>query len=274
MVTRSVQAPLNFVDAPREMRRVARVREADGSSHHPLRAATLTITDARTLATAPSLSREGFAVIRHETALRDFRDDEELKRVYLPEMAELVRSVTQADAVFMTPGVGKRITDARRRALKEVTNAIEGAGFVHLDYSEDSVWEFLTRAIGDATVDLKRYARVVTYNLWRALSPPPQDMPLALCDMRTTSLDDLVTARAEFGERNFQFDISLVRHAPRQSWFYFPDLSASELLMFKVWTLKPAQEQAVFHGAFYDPSCPAGAAPRVSIEARAFALFE
>ena len=268
-----VHATMNFVDAPVGTQRVERVYEPDGTSHHPLRAEQIAIRDARDLSPAASLDREGFVLLPHKTALRSHFDDDELKHVYLPEMANLVKTITGADAVVMTPGVGKRITDATARARSEA-RALEGAQFVHLDYSVSSVPDFLTRAITGSKIDVARYSRIVTYNLWRALSPPPQDMPLALCDMRTAALEDLVTARAVFGDRATTFEISLVRHNPRQAWFYYSDMTPDELLMFKVWTLRPGAESAVFHSSFYDTSCPKGTAPRVSIEARAFALWE
>jgi len=269
---RVIRAQMNFVIAPQDVRRVQRVYEPDGTSHHPLKAEMLEIHNARELPRAASLSREGFALLSHKTALKNFRDEEELKQVYLPEMAKVVQDITGADRVAMIQGVGRRITDAvERPSLK---NALEGAQFVHLDYSAQSVPDFLARALGSSEIDLARYSRIVTYNLWRALSPPPQDMPLAVCDMRTVSLDDLVTANAEFGDRDFKFEISLVRHNPSHRWYYYPNMTPDELLMFKVWTLRPHMEQCVFHGAFYDPSRPKDAAPRVSIEARAFALFE
>ena len=34
--------------------------------------------------------------------------------------------------------------------------------------------------------------------MWRALSPPPQDVPLALCDARTLAHADLIAADAVF----------------------------------------------------------------------------
>jgi hypothetical protein len=43
-------------------------------------------------------------------------------------------------------------------------------------------------------VALVRHETAV-YNVWRVLSPPPQDMPLAVCDARTVAREDLVAAR-------------------------------------------------------------------------------
>ncbi|HXZ68384.1 MAG TPA: hypothetical protein VEH07_07340, partial [Alphaproteobacteria bacterium] len=88
-MTKSVVARMNFVDAPEGVGRVSRVYEPDGTSHHPLRAYEVEIANARALEEAPSLDREGFALIKHATQLKDFRDDEELTRVYLPEMRAL-----------------------------------------------------------------------------------------------------------------------------------------------------------------------------------------
>lgn len=267
----SVNAQMNFVVAAEGDRRVARVYEPDGTSHHPLQPQALAIANARRLA-GPSLAREGFELVRWPTALKDFRDDDELRAVYVPEMKRLVQAMTGAHEVVMIPHVGRRIADDVARASSDVQNALEAAQFVHLDYSAESVWAFLARAIGETGVDPARYSRIVTYNLWRALSPPPQDTPLALCDMRSTSLADLVTAKAEFAGRDTTFDISLVRHRPSHRWYYYPALTADEVIVFKCWTLKPSPEPAVFHSSFRMPG--EDTIPRVSIEARAFALWE
>src|SRR5437868_11268717 len=57
------------------------------------------IEDARLRAQPPSLAREGFALFRHNSAVSDFTDQEELARVYPPEIERLVLDLSGADQV-------------------------------------------------------------------------------------------------------------------------------------------------------------------------------
>ena len=47
-----------------------------------------------------SLDKEGFLLVRHETKMKDFYDDAEVKRVYYPEIEQLVKQCNRSDARF------------------------------------------------------------------------------------------------------------------------------------------------------------------------------
>ena len=50
------------------------------------------IFDARLIADHFSLDREGFALVRHPTRVRDFYDDEEVRAVYYPAVEAFIRA--------------------------------------------------------------------------------------------------------------------------------------------------------------------------------------
>jgi hypothetical protein len=54
----------------------------------------MTIHDARPVAGQLSLDVEGLALIEHRSAVRDFYDEEELRRVYYPGAERLVAEAT------------------------------------------------------------------------------------------------------------------------------------------------------------------------------------
>src|SRR5262244_2943045 len=54
------------------------------------------IRDARKLAAAATLDREGFERVAHPTAVRDFLDEAELRSRYYAEVESLLRAVTGA----------------------------------------------------------------------------------------------------------------------------------------------------------------------------------
>src|ERR1700752_2264810 len=59
------------------------------------------IYDARRIAARLSLDTEGLAVVKHNSAVRDFYDEDELRRVYYPETERLVAKVTGASRVLV-----------------------------------------------------------------------------------------------------------------------------------------------------------------------------
>jgi len=52
------------------------------------------IYDMRPVQSEISLDREGFALLEQRSAVRDFWDDDEIRRVYYPEAAQLIASAT------------------------------------------------------------------------------------------------------------------------------------------------------------------------------------
>jgi hypothetical protein len=73
----------------------------------------LPIYDVRPIAGSVSLDREGFALVRQKSAVKNFDDNEEVKSVYYQEAERLVKAATGADRVFIFDHtVRKRIDGA------------------------------------------------------------------------------------------------------------------------------------------------------------------
>jgi hypothetical protein len=69
-------------------------------------------------------------------------------------------------------------------------------------------------------------------------------------------------------------EIYQFRHRPEHRWYYFPRLAPDEALLIKCYdsaTDGPARFTA--HAAFDDPTTPAGAPARESIEVRTLVLY-
>jgi hypothetical protein len=229
------------------------------------------IEDARLLPTGPSLEREGFALVEHVSAVKDFRDPAEVARVHPAEIERLVQQLSGAAAVVVSaPGV-LRFSEASEDSGK--LNNSRPARFIHIDVSDATAHVFAERARPRNAAPLRRFAH---YNVWRVISPPPQDVPLAVCDARTLAPADLVPADAVFdvtGKPEWSFEGLLVHHSPRHRWCYFSGMSRNDALVFKTHDSDPEEPHHVPHSAFNDPTCPAGVAPRASIEMRAIAYW-
>ena len=125
-------------------------------------------------------------------------------------------------------------------------------------------------------LDPGAYSRSALYNLWRCVSPPPQDCPLAVCDVRSVESADevLVTAVTEVhGIGEVRHNTTSFTYNPGHRWHYFPDMTPDEVIVFKTHDTDEDRAKRVAHTAFDDPACPAGVPPRASVEARLLALY-
>jgi len=268
----TVQAVVNYTGPMSEM---PRYHANDHSRDvHVLDPHRVEILDARVGSDAPSLDREGVALCAHRSRVTDFLDSEELERVYVPEICALLRAATGALAVRVVSTPFVRFGE-RSPMIGKLNNSYP-ARFVHIDYSD---------ARGKATAEQQfaatpdhppQLGRFVHYNVWRVLTPPPQDIPLALCDARTIEPRDLVAARAVFdlpGVPERTAESLVLRYSPAHRWLYFRDMIPQEALIFVTNESDPARPHHVAHTAFDDPSCPADVVPRSSIEIRAVGYF-
>jgi hypothetical protein len=216
---------------------------------------------------APTLAREGFTLVPHETAAGDFREDAS-QSVYAGEVEQLILAQTGADRVVVT---GKALLRFSERAPEsgKLFNSLP-ARFIHIDNSDPTAREFATRS------EPKPVRRFAHYNIWRVLSQPPQDVPLTVCDARSLTPNDLAEADAVFdapGAPEWSFEGLLVRYSPRHRWCYVSDMTRDEALIFKTNDSDPSEPHQIPHSAFDDPSCPPDVSPRVSVEARAIAYW-
>ncbi len=236
------------------------------------------IENARLRADPPSLEREGFALFPRKCLLTDFGDPEEATRVHQSETERLLLELTHADEVVISsPAVRRSTRSARGGDGLTCSGSLydtRPVGFVHIDISNTTAAAFSERKRPkNHRLPVRRFAH---YNVWRVLSPPPQDMPLALCDSRTVSPSDLVEADAMMdipGKREGSYVGIVVHYNPRHRWAYFPDMNSDEVLVFKTHDSDPRQPSQVPHAAFDNPALPSQLVPRVSIETRAIAYW-
>lgn len=227
----------------------------------------------------PVLAREGVMLVRHESAVRDFDDPDEIARVYLPELERLLLELTGASQVVVLPKAVPRYS-ARSPRYRSGQNS-RPALFAHIDRTPKTAPGMGVDHFGAKPVALKPGQLLAGFNLWRALSGPPQDTPLAVCDARSVGEDDLVKADGvyDYGAEPWTTsEAYILRFNPKHRWLYFKDMQPDELMVFRAYNwgpdCTPGFTPGVPHSAFEDPTCPAHAPARVSIEARAFAVFD
>src|SRR6202012_4022641 len=149
------------------------------------------IFSARPIAENLSLDREGFALVRHPTAVKNFYDEKEIRDVYYPAAEAFLRATLRADRVF--------IFDHTVRKRVEGADDVRGAGprqpatRVHVDQTDLSGANRVREHL-PAEADELLKGRVQVINLWRPIRGPVVDTPLALCDAASVAAGDLVAS--------------------------------------------------------------------------------
>jgi hypothetical protein len=250
--------PVNETFGPNNIRR--RV-----TGEHEIR--PMTIRDGRPLADGLDLDVNGFELVEHRTRVRDFFDADELKRVYYPEVEALVKQVSGASRVVVFDHTLRSGDEAEREA-KLVREPVLN---VHNDYTEWSGPQRVRDILpGEAEELLKR--RFAIIQVWRAINQPIQSNPLAIADARSLAPRDLIRAERRYPNR--VGETYRVGYNPAHRWYYFPLMRRDEALVFKVFdSARDGRARFTAHSSFVDPTTPAGAPPRQSIEARTLAFF-
>jgi hypothetical protein len=225
---------------------------------------TVAIRDARPVASEIYLDREGFALLRLRSAVRDFWNDQELRETYYPEAEAAITAATGADRVFIFDHTRrKRVPGAQDRARGTPR---QPATWVHVDHTAKSGPQRVRDLLGNEAEELLK-GRVQVINLWRPIRGPLRDAPLALCDATSVAPDDLVPADLIYADRIGE--TYAITYNPDHRWFYVPAMQRDEALLIKCFdSAEDGRARFVPHTAFEDPSAPADALPRESIELR------
>lgn len=230
---------------------------------------TVPIADARPIAGELSLDAEGFQVVGHKSAVRDFWDEAQTMALGHPEAAEIVKAATGAARVVVYDHtLRRRLTGVEDRTVGVPRQPATRA---HVDQTVKSGPQRVRDLMGEQAEDLLT-RRAAIINVWRPVARPALDWPLALADARTVAPEDLIPSELRFPHRTGE--IYGVAHSLGQRWFYVPDLRTDETILIKCWDSDEDVARFAPHTAFEDPTTPAGTPPRESIEFRTIAFFD
>jgi hypothetical protein len=214
-----------------------------------------------------SLEQNGFELVEHRTAVKNFFDPDELKSVYYPELERLIAARSGASRVVIfdhTLRSGSEEEREQRLIREPVLSA-------HNDYTEWSGPQRVREIMRDEAEGLLAH-RFAIIQVWRPIDQAIRANPLAVADARTVAPEDLLISERRYPHRVGQ--TYRLKYNPQHRWFYFPQLRRDEAIMFKVYdSLKDGRARFTPHTSFEDPTTPPGAPPRQSIEARSLVFF-
>ena len=181
----------------------------------------IVVHNARLLDPAPTLASHGFQLVTAPTQL-DLLNNDIVRNEFYAQCRDLLKSVTGCHEVR---GGGHEYRngfggETGPRGVKPTPNGSGGAYAqgIHADMSP-AVEKGFRRIVPD-----DRHFESI--NIWRSATPETvRMMPLAVCDMRSVRIDDIVFGDGQNTGNIKQYtkvvDQRLI-HGPHQRWYYFP----------------------------------------------------
>ncbi len=219
------------------------------------------IQDGRGRESEFSLDRNGFQLVKAPTQVRDFYSREEVQSVYYPEVERLLKDVLGASRVV--------VFDHNTRNAGRPGQSIPSRQ-VHNDHTINSAPRRVRDHLGDEAEELLKH-RFGVVNVWRPIRGPVLDSPLALCDARSFTDDDLIASDLVY--QHVRGETSRVEFKPEHRWYYFSQQQQDEVLLIRVHdSANDGRARLSFHTSFENPAAP-DAPPRESIEVRTLVFF-
>ncbi len=245
----------------------------------------------------------GFAVHHAPAETKTFPSDAAVRASYYPEVEALLRA--------KLPGVSRVTIFDHTIRKHDPTSARQPVQQVHVDQTPSAAAARVRRHIDlpPAEVDALLQKRHQLINVWRPISHPANDFPLAVVDWRSTTPADLVPVdllypianRADGVDddrgKEVLPDLSTasstegyevkgetygVLPSDAHKFYYVKDMTPDEAMFIKCFDSwgegKPGGRKGVAaltpHTAFIDPATPAGARGRESIEVRCLVFYD
>lgn len=216
-----------------------------------------------------SVDREGFVLKPFDAQFAQFDDDEAIKKVFYAQIVDFVKSNTGARRVEVFDHTIRK----RLPADLSVQTTVQRPAvlLVHSDYTVKSGPQRV-RDLFAAEADSLLQNRVAFFNVWKPLYRRVEELPLAMCDASSDADDDMLVMELKYRERTGE--IYVMRYSPAHRWYYFPKMEPEQALLLKTFDSQTdGRARFMGHSAFEDPTTPANAVRRESIEVRTMAFF-
>jgi hypothetical protein len=225
----------------------------------------VTVLDARARLAAGDIDLDttGFTLTGSKSKVTDFRDEDEVAKLYYPEMQDLICRVSGANRAFVR---GHLI-----RTEKPIDFNDGYSRFVHCDYNirrrEEMSLELLERD-GVSPQDNWEY---VWYNTWQPFDHQVQNNPLAVIDWDSLPMKDVIDYY--YTGRGLDSLVAAPVYSPDHQFWYFSKMETDEVLVITQMDGRPGNAVYCPHTAF-DVLDAIDPLPRRSIETRLMAVFE
>merc|ERR1712142_68145 len=224
-----------------------------------------------------SLDKHSFELAEQVTALTTedfFKDQDKVKTVYYPEIAELIKKKTGAAHVLMFHHQVRARNNNASLETGTVSTIQPYAYGIHSDSHPKSARDLFKMMAGGLDKKFHK-GRFLYINAWRNITDTPigNDHLAVLDETSLVKPDDYIVA--EFHDRIYslqQYRL-LDMNSANHKWFYYSAMKKNEVLLFKQFDSDTSLSgRLCFHTAFNDPNAPK-CSERQSVEARGIAFF-
>ncbi|KAI0971940.1 methyltransferase [Xylaria arbuscula] len=254
----------------------------------------------------------GFGIQQWPSAEKDFVDDDAVRGQYYADTEAVLRA--NCDALASNTSTGNKVRKVvifdhtiRRRHPGSPRGPVQQ---VHVDQTPAAAAARVRRHLPhDEAEELLKH-RFQLINVWRPISHPASDYPLAVIDWRSTTPEDFFAVNLLYPKRadsvmddddrgkeslpaetnvehltdGYEVRGETMGVAPSDGhrFYYVKDMTPEEVLLLKCYDSwgegEPNGKRGLAlrtpHTAFEDPNTPADAKPRESIEVRALVFYE
>ena len=194
--------------------------------------------------------------------------------------------------LFSTPFAHTALAVRRRRPglIDDGPSKRQPAAAAHVDQTNKAAVDRVRRHVPEEAEErLKKRFQII--NLWRPISHPAFDWPLALCDFRSVKpTENTFPVSLLYPDR--EGETMGVKYSPDYQWKYLYGMTPEEIVLIK-WSALFSYLSCIFsefcsydslqdgsvalftpHTAFEDPNTPSDAPLRESIEIRALVFYD
>ncbi|KAF2191376.1 hypothetical protein K469DRAFT_370108 [Zopfia rhizophila CBS 207.26] len=245
------------------------------------------VSDVREREDSFTLLQHGFQFTRHFFSVLISTSDFQAENLgtgivknYLDEVIALVKAETNASKVVLF--------DWRIRTSAPQAHAVEDdqvsdrseflapASIAHSDYSYDGGLARFKRQL--SSDEIKEYNlddwHIRIINVWRPLVDKVYDAPLAFCDRRSVSQEDLLE-EDKVHPTHWEEGLYLL-HRDHHKWYWLSEQTRDEVAMFLTWDSAEIDSSVIPvcppHASFRDESASRKGPPRESVEVRLLAF--
>ncbi|KAI4157697.1 MAG: hypothetical protein LQ342_008083 [Letrouitia transgressa] len=190
------------------------------------------VRDIRSTQQQPSYEHDGLAIVELDTKMMydDFDDEARIKNIYLREVADLLKSVLHAQHVQIFEHTVRKQHEIFPVSTGEPYRYNQPTSIAHVDTT--SQWALAMAAqLNPDRIDQIKQHRVQCVNIWKPITGPVREWPLALCSAASIRPDrdcepcDLVYP--DYVVENRQ-----VYHSSELDWLYVSEQMPNEAWMF------------------------------------------
>ncbi|KAL4953498.1 hypothetical protein BDW69DRAFT_194817 [Aspergillus filifer] len=239
-----------------------------------------TIKDIRGLTEDLSLNldRNGFTYVQCSppglTKAYEYADPWKIEKIFLPECKDILKSHFEgADEVMIFDWKIRKRKSAKERRTRN-PNLQGFAKQVHIDtlLTRDKIGTPIMERIRNHIPAESHHlltSRVQLINLWRPISGPIEDHPMAVCDRGTLDTSNLINTDMIRGEYTGTMLYPQYEPDGACQWYYMSRQDVGDVLLFKGFDTREDCVKYTPHTSFTPLIGAERSRPRVSVEVRA-----